>query len=46
MQLWGCNGADGQQWRHRSDGSLRNPQSGRCLDITSGGTANGTKLQI
>ncbi|MBC7267309.1 MAG: RICIN domain-containing protein, partial [Streptomyces sp.] len=28
------------------DGSLRNPQSGRCLDIPAGATANGTQLQI
>jgi hypothetical protein len=23
-----------------------NPQSGRCLDVTGGGTADGTRLQI
>ncbi|WP_217144110.1 sialidase family protein [Streptomyces sp. AC627_RSS907] len=47
VQLWDCApGVGGQQWRHRSDGSLLNPQSGRCLDIPSGATANGTKLQI
>ncbi|MZG15002.1 sugar-binding protein, partial [Streptomyces sp. SID5914] len=47
VQVWDCApGVGGQQWRHRSDGSLFNPQSGRCLDIPSGGTANGTKLQI
>ncbi|MBA9050287.1 hypothetical protein BJ996_007018 [Streptomyces phaeogriseichromatogenes] len=28
------------------DGSLRSPQSGRCLDSPSGATANGTRPQI
>jgi hypothetical protein len=30
----------------RSDGSLYNPQSGRCLDDPAGNTASGTQLQI
>ncbi len=46
MQLWDCNGSGCEQWRHQADGSLLNPQPGRCLDIPSGATANGTHLQI
>jgi hypothetical protein len=30
----------------QADGSLRNPQSGRCLDSPNGATGNGTRLQI
>jgi hypothetical protein len=30
----------------QANGSLLNPQSGRCLDDPSGNTANGTRLQI
>ena len=32
VELWDCNGGGGQQWVQQADGSLRNPQSGRCLD--------------
>ena len=45
LQLWDCNGVPGQIWQPQPDGSLRNPGSGRCV-ATSGGTANGTRLQI
>ena len=30
----------------QANGSLLNPQSGRCLDVPSGNTANGTPLQL
>ncbi|GAA2036053.1 hypothetical protein GCM10009839_41080 [Catenulispora yoronensis] len=46
VQLWDCDGAGGQVWQQRSDGSVYNLQSGRCLDDPSGNTANGTRLQI
>ena len=36
----------GQVWQQQADGSLRNPQSGRCLDSPNGATGNGTRLQI
>ncbi|WP_294004767.1 RICIN domain-containing protein [Streptomyces sp.] len=39
-------GVGGQKWVQQADGSLLNPQSGRCLDSPSGATANGTRLQI
>jgi len=44
--LWDCNGVGGQKWVQRADGSLLNPQSGRCLDSPDGATANGTRLRI
>ncbi|MYS14020.1 arabinofuranosidase catalytic domain-containing protein, partial [Streptomyces sp. SID4982] len=44
VELWDCNGAGGQKWVQQADGSLRNPQSGRCLDAPNGTTANGTRL--
>ncbi|MGI5185121.1 ricin-type beta-trefoil lectin domain protein [Dactylosporangium sp. CA-152071] len=40
------HGVGGQQWTQQADGSLRNPQSGRCLDSPNGATANGTALRI
>jgi alpha-galactosidase len=46
VQLFTCNGGAAQQWQYRADGTLLNPQSGRCLDITGGGSADGTKLEL
>ncbi|MGO4533902.1 ricin-type beta-trefoil lectin domain protein [Leifsonia sp. 2MCAF36] len=47
VELWGCNHAvGGQQWVARPDGSLYNPQSGRCLDDPAAVTTDGTQLQI
>jgi len=36
VELWDCNGVGGQKWVQQADGSLRNPQSGRCLDSPGG----------
>jgi hypothetical protein len=46
VQIWPCNGGSNQQWIVESDGTLRNADSGRCLDATNAGTANGTLLQL
>ena len=46
MQLYECNGTGAQQWVAGADGTLRNPESGRCLDAAGGGSANGTRLII
>ncbi|MGI5488420.1 ThuA domain-containing protein [Microtetraspora malaysiensis] len=32
VQIYTCNNTGAQQWSAGADGSLRNPQSGRCLD--------------
>ena len=46
VQLYDCNGTGAQQWQYRADGSLLNPQSGRCLDDLGFSTANGNQLGI
>jgi hypothetical protein len=46
VQLWDCNSTGAQTWQARSDGSLLNPQSGKCLDATGNASADGTRLQI
>lgn len=35
VHLWGCNASAAQIWTPQTDGSLLNPQSGRCLDVPS-----------
>ena len=40
--LWDCHGLWNQVWQPQPNGSLKNPQSGRCLDISGYGTTNGT----
>ncbi|MFE7549312.1 ricin-type beta-trefoil lectin domain protein [Streptomyces gardneri] len=44
VQIWSCNGSDGQLWTARSDGTLR--AVGKCLDALGRGTANGTRVAI
>ncbi len=43
-----CHGGANQQWTWiPASGALKNPQSGRCLDVTGGGASpDGTPLQI
>ena len=37
VQLWTCNGTGAQKWEYQAaTQSLRNPQSGRCLDPSGG----------
>lgn len=45
-QLWDCNGTGAQTWVTRSDGTLFNPQSGRCLDDSGNKQQPGDILQI
>ncbi|GAB2687529.1 GH92 family glycosyl hydrolase [Kitasatospora kifunensis] len=44
IQLWGCNGGNGQRWTLASDGTVR--ALGRCLDAKDSGTADGTAIQL
>jgi hypothetical protein len=44
VQLYHCNGTAAQVWQWRSDSTLYNPHSGKCLNVPS--TANGVHLQI
>jgi Ricin-type beta-trefoil lectin domain/Lytic transglycolase len=46
VDLYHCNNTGGQAWQPLSDGSLLNPQSGKCLDDTGWSTTPGTQLQI
>jgi hypothetical protein len=49
VSLYSClPGARAQQWTRTTLGSLRNPYSGRCLDVYGAGNSgvNGTKVQI
>src|SRR5262249_22494475 len=36
VQLWDCTGGANQVWQPQPNGSLKNPVSGRCLDIYGG----------
>jgi hypothetical protein len=45
VDLYQCNGTGAQVWIPYSDGSVYNPQSGKCLDDTDAG-GSGTQLQI
>ena len=44
VQVYTCNGTDGQEWTEEPDGTIR--ADGKCLDVTWGGTANGTPVQL
>ncbi|BCJ47896.1 lipase [Actinoplanes ianthinogenes] len=43
-QLWDCSGATNQRWTFVSGGTIRNAQSGLCLDVSGNATANGTAV--
>ncbi|WP_410614187.1 glycoside hydrolase family 27 protein [Amycolatopsis sp. lyj-109] len=38
-----CTGQNNQQWTLGSDGTIRNVQSGLCLDVEGAATANGSR---
>jgi len=44
VQVYTCNGTNGQEWAEMSDGTVR--AAGKCLDVQSAGTANGTPVQL
>ncbi|QMU80325.1 glycoside hydrolase family 3 [Streptacidiphilus sp. PB12-B1b] len=44
VEIYTCNGTDGQQWTVEPDGTVR--ADGGCLDVTSGGTANGSLVDL
>ncbi|MEU4562719.1 ricin-type beta-trefoil lectin domain protein [Actinoplanes sp. NPDC023936] len=43
-QLWSCSGAANQRWAFVSGGTVRNAQSGLCLDVS--GNANGAAVAL
>jgi hypothetical protein len=46
VQLFDCNGTAAQEWVTRTDGTILNPRSGRCLDDPGGLQRAGDRLQI
>ncbi|MEV0192336.1 ricin-type beta-trefoil lectin domain protein [Kitasatospora purpeofusca] len=36
LMLWSCNAGDNQQWEVRTDGTVMNRHSGKCLDTDRG----------
>jgi beta-glucosidase len=44
VQIYTCNGTNGQQWTEEPDGTIH--ADGKCLDVTGGGTANGTLVDL
>ena len=44
-ELETCSGGTDQQWTYQLNGNLLNKASGLCLDVTGGGSANGTALE-
>ncbi|MFD0599500.1 RICIN domain-containing protein [Catellatospora coxensis] len=47
IQLWTCTGGAAQNWTYQSsDQTLRNPQSGKCLDVSGNNSADGTVVAL
>jgi beta-glucosidase len=44
VEVYTCNGTDGQQWTEEANGTVQ--ADGGCLDVASGGTANGTLVDL
>jgi hypothetical protein len=46
VQIQDCNGGANQQWTLNSNGTIRNAQSGLCLDVNGASTANGSAVVV
>jgi hypothetical protein len=46
VQLFDCNGTAAQEWVTRTDGTMLNPRSGRCVDDPGGLQRAGDRPQI
>ena len=44
--IWDCNGQNNQKWRLNADNTITAIGSGKCLDVSGNGTANGTRVHI
>jgi beta-glucosidase len=44
VDVYTCNGTDGQQWTEEPDGTIH--ADGKCLSVAGGGTANGTPVDL
>ncbi len=46
VRIWDCNGGANQQWSLDTNGTVRNVQSGLCLDVSGAATANGSAVNV
>jgi endo-1,4-beta-xylanase len=46
VQLWDCSGGPNQQWIVNGNGTINNAQTGMCLDVNGGSTANGSAVIV
>ncbi|BAL91265.1 hypothetical protein AMIS_60450 [Actinoplanes missouriensis 431] len=46
VQTWTCNNGPAQKFVLQGDGTLKNPASGKCIDIPNSNSNNGAKLVI
>jgi len=42
VHLWDCDGGDSEKWVINANGQFQTKAGNYCLDVTGGGTANGT----
>jgi endo-1,4-beta-xylanase len=46
LQVWDCSGGTNQQWVINGNGTISSAQTGMCLDVNGGGTANGSAVIV
>ncbi|MCA2215491.1 endo-1,4-beta-xylanase [Wangella sp. NEAU-J3] len=46
VRVWDCGGGANQQWAVNGNGTISNAQSGLCLDVNGGSTANGSAVIV
>jgi endo-1,4-beta-xylanase len=46
VQIWDCSGGANQQWVFNGNGTISNSQTGLCLDVNGGSTANGSAVIV
>ncbi|MBW8822330.1 MAG: RICIN domain-containing protein, partial [Streptomyces sp.] len=44
--IWSCNGQSNQQWTLNTNGTITGVQSGLCLGVAGGATADGTLAEL
>jgi endo-1,4-beta-xylanase len=46
VQIWDCHGGANQQWTFNSNGTISSAQTGLCLDVNGGASANGSAVIV
>jgi len=46
VQVWDCHGGANQQWVFNANGTISSAQTGLCLDVNGGATANGSAVIV